>query len=214
MPPKKITPGENRPFTETFMESSVKNYFQRVDEPQTADEVARGVSKTLSETEESLSSLICSGSLICKEINHGGCTIKLYWHGNVEPEGEQAVRQITTPLSAIKPPSRRSRLPFKSPAKNSHLTTISTGGESQSSMAAEGSPGNVAKLRERLEEVEKEIEVLTASYSEEELQAHIEKLHEYNEVKDIGQLLLGKLAEVEGTTTSALYERFGLELND
>ena len=30
-------------------------------------------------------------------------------------------------------------------------------------------------------------------YSEEELQAHIDKLHEYNEIKDVGQLLIGKL---------------------
>ena len=30
-------------------------------------------------------------------------------------------------------------------------------------------------------------------YSEEELQQHIQKLHEYNEIKDVGQLLIGKL---------------------
>jgi len=30
-------------------------------------------------------------------------------------------------------------------------------------------------------------------YCEEELQEHIDKLHEYNEIKDVGQLLIGKL---------------------
>lgn len=213
-----------RPFTEILlnvmtMESAVKSYLQRVDEPQTADEVARGVSKTLFETEESLGSLVCDGCLVCKEIYHGDSTTKLYWHGyrqcSAEEEEEnrlQTVRQPPTPLSAIKQSSRRSRLPFKSPARNSHPKP--TGEPPQSSTAAEEAAGDVAKLRERLEEVEKEMEVLSASYSEEELQAHIEKLHEYNEVKDMGQLLLGKIAEVEGTTTAALYERFGLELDD
>ena len=32
-------------------------------------------------------------------------------------------------------------------------------------------------------------------YHEEELQEHIDKLHEYNEIKDIGQLLIGKLGQ-------------------
>ena len=36
---------------------------------------------------------------------------------------------------------------------------------------------------------------LVNSYSEEELQLHIEKLHEYNEIKDVGQLLIGKLGK-------------------
>lgn len=72
----------------------------------------------------------------------------------------------------------------------------------------------VVKLQQMLEEVKREIESLAENYSEGELQEHIEKLHEYNEVKDMGQLLLGKLAEVEGTTTTALYDQFGLELND
>lgn len=51
-------------------------------------------------------------------------------------------------------------------------------------------------------------------YSEEELQQHIQKLHEYNEIKDVGQLLIGKLAELNGTTTRAMYQEFGLDLED
>ena len=46
------------------------------------------------------------------------------------------------------------------------------------------------------------------------IQAHIELLHRYNDMKDAGQLLIGRIAEIEGTTTKALYTAFGLELSD
>ena len=32
-------------------------------------------------------------------------------------------------------------------------------------------------------------------YKEEELGKHINKMHEYNEIKDIGQMVLGRLGE-------------------
>lgn len=32
-------------------------------------------------------------------------------------------------------------------------------------------------------------------YHVDELEAHISKLHEYNDIKDVGQMLLGKLGE-------------------
>lgn len=73
---------------------------------------------------------------------------------------------------------------------------------------------DVLKLKEKLKVVEREMEGLAENYSEDELQVHIDRLHKYNEVKDVGQLLLGKIAEVESTTTAALYQQFGLETGD
>ncbi|RUO96543.1 hypothetical protein BC936DRAFT_141863, partial [Jimgerdemannia flammicorona] len=43
---------------------------------------------------------------------------------------------------------------------------------------------------------------------------HIRRLHEYNEIKDVGQMLLGKVAATEGTTIKKMYERFGVDLDD
>lgn len=46
------------------------------------------------------------------------------------------------------------------------------------------------------------------------VQLYISKLHEYNEIKDTGIVLIGKLAEVESLTTADLYETFGLQVED
>ncbi|XP_067127297.1 DNA repair protein SWI5 homolog isoform X3 [Centruroides vittatus] len=51
-------------------------------------------------------------------------------------------------------------------------------------------------------------------FKEEELNMHIEKLHEYNEVKDIAQLILGKLAIFEGVTIKEMHEKYGLNPED
>ncbi|GFN81440.1 DNA repair protein swi5 homolog [Plakobranchus ocellatus] len=67
----------------------------------------------------------------------------------------------------------------------------------------------------KISEVDKEIEELRASgYKESELQIHIDKLHEYNEIKDVGQMILGRIAVIEGVQTKDLYPRYGLDLAD
>ena len=80
--------------------------------------------------------------------------------------------------------------------------------------SAEGVAADVARLKDQLERVESEIAELSQDYHEEELQQYIDHLHEYNEIKDVGQMLLGKLAEVQGTTTAQLYQQFDLNLDD
>ncbi|CAL8321243.1 unnamed protein product [Lota lota] len=74
---------------------------------------------------------------------------------------------------------------------------------------------DVNDLKRRLEELDAEIApLLTEGYRLEELEQHIDLLHEYNDIKDIGQTLLGRIAALRGTTTRELYGHFGLELND
>ncbi|XP_017600909.1 PREDICTED: DNA repair protein SWI5 homolog, partial [Corvus brachyrhynchos] len=57
-------------------------------------------------------------------------------------------------------------------------------------------------------------QLLSEGYSLEELDKHISLLHEYNEIKDAGQMLLGKLAVIRGVTTKQLYPEYDLEISD
>lgn len=43
---------------------------------------------------------------------------------------------------------------------------------------------------------------------------YMDRLHRYNEAKDMAQALMGKLAQLTGTTTRNLYPNFGLSFDD
>lgn len=43
---------------------------------------------------------------------------------------------------------------------------------------------------------------------------YMDRLHRYNEAKDMAQALMGKLAQLSGTTTRNLYPNFGLSFDD
>ncbi|XP_050836985.1 DNA repair protein SWI5 homolog [Serinus canaria] len=73
----------------------------------------------------------------------------------------------------------------------------------------------IKELKEKDLALDQEIaQLLSEGYSLEELDKHISLLHEYNEIKDAGQMLLGKLAVIRGVTTKQLYPEYDLELSD
>ena len=179
-------------------------------------------------------------ALVYKDITLEGDeeNIRIYWKRCQNENGFHLKANNPSRLLAtcsIQSPSLRSRRPFISPArikkkghedtKPSSLTNSTPGRKSLSNSRrvsckfgkvpdVEDLTKEVEELRSTTRELEEEIETLSVEYNEEELQEHIDRLHEYNEVKDMGQLLLGKLAEVEVTTTKSLYQRFGLELDN
>ncbi|CAG5867344.1 unnamed protein product, partial [Menidia menidia] len=95
------------------------------------------------------------------------------------PEGNDSKRGTIkrTPFSKFK----RVHSNFKSPLQVSESVQISPEEE-------------VAELVRRREQLDLEIAQLEAQGCRvEELEDHIDKLHEYNDIKDIGQSLLGRI---------------------
>ncbi|KAJ1946087.1 swi5-like zinc finger protein [Linderina macrospora] len=44
--------------------------------------------------------------------------------------------------------------------------------------------------------------------------AHIERLHRYNDIKDAGQILFGKLADMKGKMVKDMYAEYSVDLED
>ncbi|KAK3782513.1 hypothetical protein RRG08_061743 [Elysia crispata] len=110
----------------------------------------------------------------------------------------QGKRSLTSPITRL----------FKSPLCRNH--NAETGNLTDTQLKE-----RLTSVQSKIQEVKKEIEELKAGgYMEAELQVHIDKLHEYNEIKDVGQMVLGRIAVIEGLQTKDLYQRYGLDIKD
>ncbi|KAK2535444.1 Swi5, partial [Columba guinea] len=131
------------------------------------------------------------------------------------------------------PPSAGRSPPRQPPPPPRPLPRRASGGGRRSGAAGFKSPvpsprscqpngANEEALRCEIEELKQKdlaldqeiTQLLSEGYSVEELEKHISLLHEYNDIKDAGQMLLGKLAVIRGVTTKQLYPEYDLELSD
>ncbi|XP_041429294.1 DNA repair protein SWI5 homolog [Xenopus laevis] len=97
---------------------------------------------------------------------------------------------------------------FKSPVQSPCSSQSSRGSEFSLQKEVSELKGKVAALDQEISQLESE------GLSVAELEEHITLLHEYNELKDAGQMLLGRLAVLRGVTTKVLYAEFGMNLED
>lgn len=67
-----------------------------------------------------------------------------------------------------------------------------------------------AKLRDQKLETAN----MTIEQARELTNQHIDRLHRYNDIKDAGQILFGKLAELKGKTVKEIYQEYGVDLED
>ncbi|XP_059099834.1 DNA repair protein SWI5 homolog [Peromyscus eremicus] len=112
--------------------------------------------------------------------------------------------------------------PFQSPRQSPKPE------QTDDSSSMESLNSDIQKLKERRNMLDKEISQLVKDlpdgacspllfprgYRVGELENHISLLHKYNDVKDVAQMLLGKLALTRDVTTKELYPDFGLGLSD
>ncbi len=69
----------------------------------------------------------------------------------------------------------------------------------------------IDSLQQQIECLQKSASFSSAQELESEYKKYIDSLHRYNDVKDVTQSLLGKLAEMTQRTITELHEEFGLD---
>lgn len=76
----------------------------------------------------------------------------------------------------------------------------------------------LSQLKSQMSTLHQEITALSNGKEEKEIEfehrKYMESLHAYNEAKDAGLALLGKLAQLTGQSTRQLYPEFGLSLEE
>lgn len=66
------------------------------------------------------------------------------------------------------------------------------------------------ELRQKEAQLDREIAGLVSeNLSIEELDRQIDLLHRYNDIKDVAQIVMGRLAELENVTVKSLHEKYG-----
>ncbi|KAH8595821.1 Swi5-domain-containing protein [Bisporella sp. PMI_857] len=98
------------------------------------------------------------------------------------------------------------------------------GSQSKDVVMAELKSMKMASLQNRNSAVEAELAASTAKLEEitkelkapaaETVKEHIKLLHEYNDIRDVGQGLIGMIADNRGVRIGELYEEFGVGLKD
>lgn len=108
------------------------------------------------------------------------------------------------------------RTPFKTPRRVGLSTPKSRSGRVSVStpLSPQEMEDKLEKLTKELKEVNEELAPLEEKYTDEDVQDYIDALHEYNEVKDAAQMLMGKLAELQGVTVKKIHEDYGVSPDD
>ena len=154
------------------------------------------LAEVIESTKQCKEEVIRSVLMLCKEQRL--CTKSLTENVSIVWENK-SIHESCQPLLHVTP--QKFKIPFASSST-----------PSSSHEATEKIVTDITVAKEKLHNLECQLEVY--SDNDERLQLHISKLHEYNEIKDTGIVLIGKLAEVESLTTADLYKTFDLQVED
>ncbi|CAL1280736.1 unnamed protein product [Larinioides sclopetarius] len=101
---------------------------------------------------------------------------------------------------------------FKSPLIKTEEKKVSVQFENAS---VEDMKKATLKLWQENEDLKKAIsELEQQGYEESQLKWYIDKLHEYNEIKDIAQMVMGRIAVIELKTVREVHEDFEMKDDD
>ena len=180
------------------------------------------------------SGLVADGFVRCKPFQRAENStdeITILWKSHVLTDSRkllpmkrpfQCTSAPATPVARNPCPKSKVRTPFRTPRRvglSAQTRTPLSGGAkfkspSSASRTQEDVTRSVLELQAEVDQVMQQLNPLLAVYSEEDVQSYIDDLHQYNEVKDAAQTLLGKYAEMEQTTVAQAHEKFGLGVED
>ncbi|KAI8871993.1 hypothetical protein GQ42DRAFT_177482 [Ramicandelaber brevisporus] len=76
---------------------------------------------------------------------------------------------------------------------------------------------SIVKIHDEIQTARTELETLQEEIGpdgEEHLKEHMQRLHEYNAIKDVGQALFGQCATMRGVRTVDIYRQFNMDTDD
>lgn len=71
----------------------------------------------------------------------------------------------------------------------------------------------IEAIRQKISKIDDEIKEMNVNYNEKDLDAIIDQLHLYNDVKDMSQFLLEKMANIKGVTIKSMHQTYGLNID-
>ncbi|KAH8663582.1 Swi5-domain-containing protein [Tricladium varicosporioides] len=113
------------------------------------------------------------------------------------------------PASLLSSPAKAST-PDVSPSKNILMAELKAIKIASIQARNASLQAELSAKKARLEEITKDLTAPAAKT----VKTHIKLLHDYNDIKDIGQGLVGMIAENRGVRIRELYEEFGVSLKD
>ncbi|RDW84732.1 hypothetical protein BP6252_02322 [Coleophoma cylindrospora] len=126
----------------------------------------------------------------------------------VPPSPEE--KSNTPTASDSRPSSQKNKEALRAELKAIKMSSIQT---RISSLEAEIASKR-AKLAEVTEELKYDAPANTAYDPATTVKTHIKLLHDYNDIRDVGQGLLGMIADSRGVRVGTIYEEFGVDQKD